>query len=111
MGWFDQALVCVVFVSDLVGPSILFLLLRRWTGRWWVTAAGTAFAITFVAFGLTGGIAWLATYYRVIIQGNTTIPDEIGQSVPEYLGLTFVVCGMYRVLFAGSGFGLSLPFL
>lgn len=109
MAWYDNLLVWVLMTVDMVGPAILLLLLRRWTRRWWTAFIGVVVTAPVVAFFLTGGVAWAATYVRVVIQGDTTVPDENGKPVPEYLGFIFYVCGIYGVMFAGTGFLMSLP--
>jgi len=107
--WYDKLLFFAVFALDVAGAGVLLLLLRRWTRRWWAAVAGTVVLTPFAAFYLTGGVAWLATYFRVVVRGDTSIPDEIGRTVPQYLDMTFHVCGYYGVLFAIMGSGLSLP--
>ena len=111
MAWYDPLLLYVAVALDMAGPAVLLLLLRRWTRRWWAAVAGVVVAVPLAAFCLTGGVAWAATYLRVVVRGDTSVPDEIGLTVPQYLGRTFGVCGAYGVMFAGSGFGLSLPLL
>lgn len=109
MAWYDDLLLFVAMAIDFVGPVVLLLLLRRWTRRWWAAFIGVVVTAPVVAFFLTGGVAWAATYFRVVIRGDTSVPDDIGQPVPEYLAMTFGVCGFYGVMFAGTGFLMSLP--
>jgi hypothetical protein len=104
----DKLFIWIAIAIDMIGPAILLLFLRRWTRRWWTAFAGTAIIAPFAAFLVTGGIAWFHTYIRVVIRGDTSIPDEIGETVAQYLGTTFSVCGVYGVMFAGTGFGFSL---
>jgi len=107
--WYDELLFYAVFALDVAGPAVLLLLLRRWTRRWWAAVAGTVILSPFAAFYLTGGVAWLATYFRVVVRGDTSVPERIDRTVPEYLDFTFRACGNYGVLFAFMGSGVSLP--
>jgi hypothetical protein len=101
-------LLLLVFAIDLLGPVCLLLLLKRWTRRLWSAFAGTVIATPGAAFFLTGGAAWLATYFHVVVGGDTSIPDREGWTASQYLSHTFVECGTFGVLFAGVGLGLAL---
>jgi hypothetical protein len=83
--------------------------LCQWTRRWWIAFAGTIVLSPFAADFLTGGLAWLSTYLRVVVRGNTSVPDSIGQTATDDLIVTFDVCGAYGVMIASTGFVLSLP--
>jgi hypothetical protein len=109
MAWYDNLLLWVIIALDLVGPTVLLLLLWRWTRRWWIAFAGTLVLVPLVAYFLTGGLAWLSTYLRVVVRGDTSVPDSIGETVTDYLIVTFDVCGAYGVMLASTGFVLSLP--
>lgn len=99
-----------VFVV-MTGPAVLLLLLRRWLRRWWAALLVTVLVTPLIVFYSVGWVAWRLTYERVVVQGDTLVPDETGKTVPEYLMFTFAVCGAYGVLFAGFGFVLSVPLL
>jgi hypothetical protein len=107
----DELVLIIALAFDMAAPIVLLLLLRRWTGQWWVAFMGTVIVIPIGSFLLTGAAAWLVTYCRLVIRGDIFIPDEIGQTLPEYLATTFGVCGAYGTMFACLGFGLSLPVL
>ena len=109
MAWSDELWVPSVIAINIVGQAVLLLLLRRWTRRWWVAVFGSIMMTPFTAFFLTGGIAWLATYYRVVVCGDTSVPDRLSRSIPQYLSMTFGMCGMYGVMFAQFWFWLPLP--
>src|SRR5258708_6117309 len=105
----EELLAYVIVALDMIGPIVLLLLLRRLTRRWTVAFPATLILPTLPAFFFTGGEAWLSTYHRVVIRGDTSVPDAEGETVPGYLAMNFIVCGVYGVMFAGTGFGLSLP--
>src|SRR5260370_5985874 len=105
----DEILMTITIALDMLGPAVLLLILRRWTRRWWAAFMGTAVITPFAAFLLTGGVAWFFTYFRVIVHGDTSVPDANGYTVAGYLYTTFAGCGIYGIMFAGMGFGLSLP--
>jgi hypothetical protein len=86
-------LVSIGDILVMAGPAVLFLLLRRWSRRRWVAIVVTLVATPPITFFAVGGVAWVLTYWRVIVEGDTSVPNEIGKSVPEYLGFTFVLCG------------------
>jgi hypothetical protein len=97
--------VCLVMAA----PTVSLLLLRRWLRRWWAALACVVLALPPVAFVAVGGVAWALTNHEVVIAGDTSVPDENGQPVPQYLGFIFAICGSYGVLFAATGFALGLP--
>jgi hypothetical protein len=109
MAWSDRLVLGVLMAINMAGPVVLLLLLRRRTRHWGTAFARTAVVAPIAAFLLTGGVAWLVTYLRVVVRGDTSIPVRIGVSVPQYLWSTFGMCGIYGVIFAGTGFGMSLP--
>lgn len=109
MARLDELLQSLVVTLDLLAPAAVLLLLWRWSRRWWTALIGTAILTPLAAFLLTGGVAWLSTYVRVVVRGDTSIPDANGESVAQYLGSTFGVCGGFGAVFAGTGLGLSLP--
>jgi hypothetical protein len=107
----EELFFVIAIVLDMIGPIALLLLLRRWTRRWWIASVGTLIIAPFAAFEFIGGLAWVLTYFRVVIDGDTSIPDGRGQTVPDYLSMTFVISGGYGVLFAGTGFLITLPLI
>jgi hypothetical protein len=111
MAWYEKLLLGIVIAADMLGPVLLLLLLRRRTRSWPVAFVGTFVFAPCAAFLVTGGVSWLATYVKVVGGGDTSVPDRIGMSVPDYLWLTFGGCGVYGVLFAGTGFLISLAML
>jgi hypothetical protein len=108
-GGSEYPVLALAILCDLFGPAAFLLLMRRWTGRWWVAILAIVVVAPFVAFFFTGGLAYGTTYWEVVVRGNTTIPDREGRSVAEYLAFNFAVGGAYGVMFAGAGFLLSLP--
>jgi hypothetical protein len=111
MAWYDKWAMYLVSVLVMLGPAILLVWLRGRTRQWWIAIPVTLLMAPVVAFLLTGGIAYLMTYIRVVIQGDTSVPDEYGWTVPQYLGMTFGKCGIYGVLFAGLGAMFWVPAL
>jgi hypothetical protein len=76
-----------------------------------VAMVGTPVATPPTAFFAVGCVCWPLTYWRVVVDGDTSVPKEIGMSVQEYLVDTFVVCGFYGAMFVVTGFSLSLPLI
>src|SRR4051812_25193164 len=100
----ENTLAGVFFVLMMLTPAVSLLLLRRWFQRWWVSLACVVFGLPPVMFFLVGGVAYALTYHRVVVVGDTSVPDNNGYTVPQYLGFTFAICGAYGVLFAATGF-------
>ena len=107
----ENTLGAVCFILIMLSPAVSLLLLRRWFRRWWVALVGVVFVLPPVTFFVVGGVAWALTYHRVVVVGDTSVPDRNGQAVPQYLFFIFAFCGAYGVLFAATGFALSVPAL
>lgn len=107
----DELLACLGLFMVMTGPAVLLIILRRWFRRWWAALLVTVLVTPPVAFYAVGWVTWRLAYERVVVQGDTKVPDEIGMSVPEYLSFTSVACGGYGVMFAEMGFALCIPAL
>src|SRR5437763_1601869 len=104
-------LIGIVFGVDFLAPALLLIILRRRMGEWLKAYLATMLITPFAAYFFTGGIAWVTTFFDLVVAGNTWVPDGHRQSVSEYLGFTFFIAGSYGVIFAGIGFAMSLPLL
>jgi hypothetical protein len=104
-------LVGIVLSVDFLAPALLLVCFRRRMGEWSKAFLATLFITPFAEFFVTGGIAWITTYFQIVVAGNTWIADGDRMSVSSYLGFTFFLAGSYAVIFAGIGFAMSLPLL
>ncbi len=101
-------LIFLTGIAEMYCPVVLLLFLRRRTRSSRAAFVTTVVVALIAAFFLTGGESWLLTYYRVVIRGDTSVPDRCGRTVPEHLTMTFAIWGVYGMLCAGMGFGLWL---
>jgi hypothetical protein len=107
MTW-DQLLLFLTATVEIYCPLLLLLYLRRWKRSWQNALVVAVVAAPVTAFFLTGGEAWLSTYYRVVIRGDTSVPDRCGRTVTGHLTLSFAIWGVFGALSAAMGFGVLL---
>ncbi len=109
MSQLEQIAATLTIALAVFGAPALLLWLRRRSRNWNNTLRLAVIVVPFSAFCICGGAAWLATFSRVVILGDTSVPDRIGQSITGYLAFTFIVCGAYCAGFALMGLAICLP--
>jgi hypothetical protein len=108
---FDRQILFLCLTFDFLGPVILLLLLKLLIRRWWAALVGTIVIMPVVACLVTFWVANYLAYDRVVTRGDTSIPDDLGWTVEEYIGYSGAVAAGYGFLFAIAGLACSLPFV
>ncbi len=107
----EHLLVMVIMTCQMVGPIVFLIWVWRRTGRWIWIVLSTFIAIPVVSFAVGGGILALSTAFRVFVLGVGLTGPDIGMNNWQYVGFTFVGCGIYCVGFNGFGLVLFTPLL
>jgi hypothetical protein len=83
---------------DFVAPVAVLLFVKRRSGSWQRAAFTCLLTATVVAFLVNGTVGWLLSLLQWAIRDGS-----------PYRGMAFPVCGVYGMLFAGTGLLYLLP--
>ncbi len=111
MTFWQNLLVYVVLTCQMVCPILYLVWLWRRTGSWRVLTRGVLVIVPVASFLIGGGILALDTAFRVFALGIGLNGEDVEMTNWQYVRMTFMVCGIYGVMFSGMGLMLSLPII
>src|SRR5262245_44346737 len=90
----------LAIILDMLGPVVLLLLVKRWTGKWRFAALVCLVAATVLSFLLTVAIGWLTTALQQCVRGDWDSPRLLR---------AFPLCGVLGPMFGATGLLFTLP--